>query len=457
MASAVLAAAAVSPAVLPGTAGAQNPGLTVALYPYVPRVDQFQQAITDAWAAVQPGVPLTFVPTDDWDGGYHDDPDPAWDVFVFDGMYLEYFRAEGFLEAMAPSEIDDAADLLAYARDGVQNGGQYFAIPLLGCANILFYHQSDQALAQATTLSAVEAALGQCTYTSEVPPDRRGLMIDMGGSTTAASLYLDTTHAIDGVYPPALPGEPSELNQTALGNMTGMMSVASYLNALDEQSGDYWRAGWFNDGYGRAYVGYTESMSTLSEATRSEIAFKVMPLSDTDEQPFFYADVIGVSPQSAQRDLAVRLANVMASSDTVIASIGPSATDPTPQYLMATRTSVFQSLSQQFPLYGEMYGLVTGNDPLMFKLPASGSWQGSTVSPRTWVANMAPVIQADAADGYTCGCDVNATQPIPDNSQAAPICTATCQASGGWNGQWTNQYPAAPSGSVCGCNACPAL
>ena len=103
----MLAAAAVSPAVLPGTAGAQNPGLTVALYPYVPRVDQFQQAITDAWAAVQPGVPLTFVPTDDWDGGYHDDPDPAWDVFVFDGMYLEYFRAEGFLEAMAPSEIDD--------------------------------------------------------------------------------------------------------------------------------------------------------------------------------------------------------------------------------------------------------------------------------------------------------------------------------------------------------------
>ena len=91
--------------------------------------------------------------------------------------------------------------------------------------------------------------MGQCTYTSEVPPDRRGLMIDMGGSTTAASLYLDTTHAIDGVYPPALPGEPSELNQTALGNMTGMMSVASYLNALDEQSGDYWRAGWFNDGY----------------------------------------------------------------------------------------------------------------------------------------------------------------------------------------------------------------
>lgn len=34
---------------------------------------------------------------------------------------------------------------------------------------------------------------------------------------------------------------------------------------------------------------------------------------------------------------------------------------------------------------------------------------------------------------------------------------ATGGASGGRNGRWTNQDPAAPSGSVRGCNACPAL
>ena len=26
---------------------------------------------------------------------------------------------------------------------------------------------------------------------------------------------------------------------------------------------------------------------------------------------------------------------------------------------------------------------------------------------------------------------------------------------GGWNGQWTNEFPAAQEPSVCGCNACP--
>lgn len=454
----VLAASAMLAAVsAPGAALAQGDSLTVALYPYVPRYDQFQDAITDAWAAVQPNVSLDFVSTDDWDGGYHDNPDPSWDVFVFDGMYFDYFLSQGYLEAMTPSEIENADDLVDYAKAGVQSGGDYYAIPLLGCANILFYRQSDQALANATTLSEVESALGQCTYTSEVPPDARGLMIDMGGSTTAAALYLDTTHAIDDVYPPVLPGEPSDLNQTAIGNMTGMMTIASYLNALDEQSGDYWRAGWFNQGYSRAYVGYTESMSTLSDATRDEIAFRVMPLSDTDDQPFFYADVIGVGAQSDQRDLAVQLANVMAAKDTVIASIGPSDTDATPQYLMATRTSVFDALSQDYPLYSDMHALITDNDPLMFKLPATGSWEGSTVSARDWVENMAPYIQEQTASAYTCGCDVTASQTIPDNSQAASICNTTCQDAGGWSGQWTNEYPAAPSGSVCGCNACPTV
>jgi hypothetical protein len=31
--------------------------LTVALYPYVPRIDQFETAIRQAWQQVQPGVP----------------------------------------------------------------------------------------------------------------------------------------------------------------------------------------------------------------------------------------------------------------------------------------------------------------------------------------------------------------------------------------------------------------
>ena len=73
---------------------------------------------------------------------------------------------------------------------------------------------------------------------------------------------------------------------------------------------------------------------------RSRIGFKVMPLADAINTNLFYADLIGVNTSTASRgtrDLAVKLANVMAASDTVVASIGPDSANPYPQYLMATR------------------------------------------------------------------------------------------------------------------------
>ncbi len=176
--------------------------LTVALYPYVPRIDQFETAIRQAWQQVQPGVPLNFI--DDlnvWDGGYDKDPPAQADVYVFDAMYFEQFRANNFLVAMAPNEIQNAADFLSYARDAVIVSGNYYAIPQLGCANILFYNVNDAPVANAGTLSQLKGALNQCTYTSEIPPDRRGLLLDMDGRTTNATLYLDIAHSVNGSYP----------------------------------------------------------------------------------------------------------------------------------------------------------------------------------------------------------------------------------------------------------------
>src|SRR5688572_6000812 len=91
--------------------------LTVALYPYVPNIGQFQSAITAAWQQVQPSVQLNFInDMNVWDGGYNTDPPAQADVFVFDAMFFEQFRAQNNLVAMAPNEVQNAADFLAYAR-----------------------------------------------------------------------------------------------------------------------------------------------------------------------------------------------------------------------------------------------------------------------------------------------------------------------------------------------------
>lgn len=420
--------------------------LTVGLYPYVPRLDQFQTAIRQQWALVEPGVSLNFLTEEQWDGGYSDDPPQDADVYVFDGMFFEYFRAQGWLEPLAAGEIQNLGDFIDYAISGVKVENQFYAIPLLGCANILFYQKSDAALANATTLSEVHNALSQCTYTSEIPPDIRGLMVDLAGGTSNATMYLDTEHAITGVYPLPLPQNQSQIDPNAMANVKLLLRMASFWNGTTDLEDQYGRAAWFNQGYGRAYVGFTESMSAMSADMRSQVGFKVMPLADVDNRPLFYADVIGVNTTTigrGTRALAVKLANVMAASSTVVASIGPDSANPYPQYLMATRPSIFQSLGQQFPIYKDMYAL-TETNPVMF---------GLNDTARVWLDQMKNTIVSDVRLGYSCGCDYPSSEPIWDNTDAQTKCPATCQAFGGWNGQWTNAPPA--PGSVCGCNSCP--
>lgn len=419
--------------------------LTVALYPYVPRPGQFETAIRQAWTQVQPNVQLNFINDGNvWDGGYNTDPPAQADIYVFDTMYFEQFRANNFLVSMAPGEIVNAGDFLPYAREAVTVDGNYFAIPQLGCANILFYDVNDAPIANATTLDQLQGALNQCTFTSEIPPDRRGLMLDMAGKTTNATIYLDIAHSMNGVYPLPQPAQP---NASYISNQKTMLNMSSFWDITSANPNAYVRGVWYSEGYGRAFMGFTETMSNMTPTALSTIGFKVMPLSNTtNNRPLFYVDAIGVNTTSVQRgtrDLAVQLANIIASTDVVVASFQAPQPNLNPQYLMSVRSSVFQRLGQQYPIYQRMHQLAQSN-PIAFKLDQNA---------RSWVAATAGTIRSEVRANYACGCDQTSQQPIFSNTQAQSICPAVCTNHGGWNGQWTAQQPA--PGSVCGCNVCP--
>jgi thiamine pyridinylase len=439
VATAVILAAAL----LSSSAQAQT--LTVALYPYVPRILQFETAITAAWSKVQPNVPLKFInDLSVWDGGYNTNPPAQADVFVFDAMYFEQFRAHD-LVAMNPNEIQNADDFLPYARGAVIVDGDYYAIPQLGCANILFYNTNDAPVANATTLGQLQDAMKQCTFTSEIPPDRRGLMLDMAGRTTNATLYLDIAHSVNGIYPLPQPVQP---DATYIGDQKTILNISSFWNITSQNANAYVRGVWYSEGYGRAFMGFTETMSAMSTEALATIGFKVMPLSNTaSNRPLFYVDAVGVNTTTRQRgtrDLAVQLANIIAATDTIVASFQAPNAGANPQYLMSVRNSVFQQLGQRYPIYQRMYQLALSSNPLAFKLDKNA---------RTWIDSTAKTIRKEVRANYVCGCDEEAPRPIMDNADAQNVCPAVCTAHGGWNGQWTNQPPAVAS--VCGCNACP--
>ena len=355
--------------------------IRVALYPYVPRPDQFKTAISAAWQAREGGVELKFV---DWDC-YSADPPADLDVFVFDAIFFDDFHAKGFLEGIALDEVEDPADILPYALEGSQIDNELYGIPQLGCGSVLFYRQGDRQLAEATTLDEVAQAIGECTYSGVKPPPNTGLMVDLSGGTTDACLYLEAVEDIYGQYTaaPPLPPQAGKIDRWAIQNLQRLLRMASVEQA--RYSGEpYQRAAWFGQGLGRATIGYTESMSAMGEKGRETVAFKLMPLADRSDVSLFYSDIIGINAtvtNRGKRALALKLANLMASTRVMIDSIGPTPGHEDPQYLMPVRRSVFEELEKTFPLYGKMYRMVTEGHPGLFRIgPDSRDWLAATKS-----------------------------------------------------------------------------
>lgn len=415
---------------------AQAQSISLALYPWVPRYDQFVNAIQTRWQQAHPDVPLTIVPIADWDGGYGTDPTSDMDVFVFDATFLNQFKAAGYLSPLSPAEVANANDFLSYAIDGMQDGGNYYAIPLLGCTDVLFYWDNDPTVDAANSLSALWQALNSCTYTSDVPPDRRGLMVK-GKAGDNNYRYVELYYSQYG----RLPASAAPIDSQAVANGRIMLALGSYLNANYESDDSYIYSDWFSRSYGRTMVGYTESMSAMTPAMRANVKFKPMLFSDQSNRPLFFADVIGINSKTQVRPLAVELANLLASTDNVVASVEAANGQP-PQYLMPTRPSVFQQMSSD-PLYVAIGNMAQTSNPVLYALDGNA---------RAWLAAIKAPVNQDMWASYRCGCDQDAGV-VADYAQAQQVCPGICLAHGGWNGQWTNAIPGHQS--VCGCNVCP--
>ena len=369
--------------------------LTVALYPYVPRRDQFQAAITAAWNAKHPKITLVF----EDHNFYDEDPPTSVDVFVFDAILLDYFQAQGFLAPIQDREVEDLPDFLSYAIKGSRIGQKLYGIPQLGCSDLLFFRKGDEELAKATTLSALVRAVGEDTYTGNQPPPGKGLLVDLSSKTGDACFYVEALENIFGLYTstPPLPPQANSIDPWAIQNVHTLLRMASKEDATySSDAQPYQRGTWFGQGLGRALVGFPETMSAMGDAGRSSVQFKFLPLSDRTGASLFYVDIVGINSSTVRnhkRALALELANMMASKKVMLQSIGPSGNVTYPQYLMPVRASVFRDLSRQFPLYRRMHGLVSSATPHLFRLGPTS---------RKWLTDMKKTIQEEIMQPPVC-------------------------------------------------------
>jgi len=445
--------------------------LTVGLYGYVPRVEQFEKVIRAKWDGE---AKLEFFSA--WKGGYHRNPNCATteknscsncsaspcnkgkqlDVFVFDALFLNDYRRRGLLASLTANDINPngLSDFVPYAIKGVKNtDNTYAGIPLLGCTNVLFYRKGS-GIKDVKTFDQLRNVVKTCKYTGLLPgvDQHNGMMLNMGGGTTNASYYLTTQFAMNGKYP--FP-TPTSINANVIDRMRTLMSMSSYQNSTQCCDKSYQRGIWFGQGYGNSFVGFTESMWGIAKGNNNtlpdDFGFKPLPLWNEGEanNPVFYVDVIGVNAHSKNLQQAKKLARLMGSSEVVVASTtGRGQPDNVPQYLLLTLKSAFDTLGKTYPIYNEMKTLAMNPDIKMFTLSHELS---------EWVKHNKNSVRTSVKNGFKCGCDVP-TNEIVTRENSRSICTSTCQNhdAGDWNGQWTTASPYVPKGykSVCGCDVC---
>jgi thiamine pyridinylase len=349
--------------------------LTVGLYQWVPRIHQVERIVRRAWAKVHPEVAIKF--DRDWGGGYYAEPGKALDVFIFDAMFLKSFMAKNLLLPMAIDQVQDIDDFYAYARVETPDHKSLYALPYLGCTNFIFYRQGDDAVANAEDIKVLSSVMTHHSYEGVRPHKNQGLMFNLSDPLTVSSFYLKLVYDINHRSDFDLPDFIEALNPQAVEDLHQLISLSSQAH-VTHYSEPFKRAKMFDRGFGRALIAYTESMSQMSEATLKQIDFNLFPLGSGKEKSVFYADMIGVSSRiedAQKRALSVELAHLIASTEVLVKSYGPTARHANPQYVIPLRQSAFAQLAEHDEIYTRLKNRVDYADKTLYALPwSSQDW-----------------------------------------------------------------------------------
>jgi len=356
--------------------------LTVAIYPYLPRSDQFISVLLENWNKLNTGIELQFV---DYNC-YESDPPDSLDVFVFDGIYYNYFISKNFLQPLLLNEIQNWDGFMDYAKDAVQTNDKIYGLPYLGCSDVYFYRRSDMGLRLSSKdgIEALYSVMGDCSDPSNPqPPPRKGLLIDLSSGTTDACYYIKGEIGSDNRYTrtPVLPSA-NQINLQVIHHLNLYTRMAGTAQATYDDPGTQ-RIEWFTQGYGRALVGITENLCSFPSNYLDSVAFKILPMADSNlpTTQEFYVDIASINSKVSKEKFpyALELLNLMCSATVMYNSMIPTKPNQNPQFLMPVRGNVLSDLMDVHPLYINMAILLLryNPQPLLFG-PESKDWLKNT-------------------------------------------------------------------------------
>lgn len=336
---------------------AEDITLRASLYPVVPDMESYENAVIGRWKAEHPDINLELV---DWYCYGEDLPDDL-DVFVFDGIFLSEYLEKGYLLPIPEEAVRDKEDFVPFAIDGLRENGEFCAVPQFLCTSLLYTRKDDTELADVSDIVTLYEKIGDRKTQTEIPEDKEGLLIDMSGGTTKVTMYLDAQIDQNDEYTEYadLPVQGTFSEEVLdLLRMLVKMGGEAQVKYEPENGELYVRSKWFSEGKGRAYIGFSEEMSEMGEYVNA-IDFRTFSYSEKAGVPLFSVDLAGVNAKISdeKKELAYELVDLITGEETMTEIVNPDGSG-SPQYLFPARIHIYDLLGESLPVYGRLKPIV---------------------------------------------------------------------------------------------------
>lgn len=273
--------------------------MNVCLYPWGSdeHLSLYRRVIEYHWYEVlgHHQIRLNWLTDEEWDGGYHKIPQDHFDLFIYDTMFTEYYRSQGWLCPLDREEITYADEINSRLLSLICHEGKYYGIPIYGCIYVLFYRSNDTELASIQTFEELLEIASKRHFVMRKP------------SRTVKTLNYLTLHdrhrGCDST-------NDENLNQHIIQRLSHFYKYSKYLlDKTDQYSFDQ----------SSFYIGFTEDLNTMllvNDTDLSQIDLMFVPLNNHD-RPQCWLDCIGIHPETKRRGTyskSMELANLMTSS-----------------------------------------------------------------------------------------------------------------------------------------------
>ena len=346
------AGAAAQPSTEPVPETTQPPAkpqsISVALYPYVPDMELFQDVLARMWADIEADIALEFV---DWDCFTDPSPDGI-DIITYDALFTSYLAENGFIQPLDPEYLDNTEGIIPFALDGSQYNGDLYGLPFLVCSYFLIHRTDDEAMwnvenfadlcEEISARQQVDPSAGlQMNYISDYPYYYLDALIDFSGT------YTTYTEVPDLASP----------DEDAMQMLHRIRSVLAKTSAESDGTLHEYRTR-FDAGEGSAIYDFSESLYDMPNSM-DNLTIRPISFSETENIQLFYADIASLGTHvtdPAEKEACLKLIDLIGSEEFQNQlCFGSGET----QYMLPASRQVYLDAQEEAPIYSLFYTLAT--------------------------------------------------------------------------------------------------